>query len=81
MADDILVSLTPDIAGKLERLFNDSSLSYADMIRRIVEDATADSEDFDEQERQEIALAIADVKSGKYYTSKDVEDMISAKRK
>ena len=78
MADEILVSLPQETVGKLEMLFKDSSLNYVDMIRKVVDDA-ADFEDFDDQERHEIALAVADVKSGNYYTSEDVEDMISAK--
>ena len=37
--------------------------------------------DFNEQDYQEIASALAAVKSGKFYTSKDIDEMIFAKNK
>ena len=80
MTDEVMVSLSQDTAGKLDRLFKDSSLNYADMISKVVDYTFADLDDFDEQDYREISLAVAEVNSGKFYTSKDVDDMISAKK-
>ena len=80
MTNEVTVSLSSDTAGKLDRLFKDSSLNYADMISKVVDYALADLDDFDSFDYHEISLAVSDVKSGKFYTSKDVEDMIAAKK-
>ncbi|HJJ28502.1 MAG TPA: hypothetical protein O0X70_03830 [Methanocorpusculum sp.] len=78
MTETVTVSLSRDVLQKLDRLRDDDSTTYAEIVAKIIEDAVED-EEITPEERRELEELRAEVKAGIYYTAKEVDEMIALK--